>query len=142
MFKKILMPIDLQATKLAEKAVKIATDEARKHGADLHILTVIPGFGMPMVASFFPEGVMEEAVKQVGKELKKFVADTFPEDLKTIPLIAEGNPAEQVIQQANKLGVDLIIIPSHAKTTSQTLLGSCSAKVVEHAKCSVMVIKS
>jgi len=42
MFKNILMPIDLQETHLAAKAVKIAIDEARKHGADIHVMTVMP----------------------------------------------------------------------------------------------------
>ncbi len=142
MFKKILMPIDLQETKLADKAVKVAVSEARKHGASLHVLTVIPGFGMPLVATFFPKSAMQKAVKQVAKELKKYVADTIPEDVKVLPIIAEGEPAEKVVEQANQLKADLIIIPCHAKSKRQVLLGSCAAKVVEQAKCSVTVVKN
>ncbi len=67
MFKKILMPIDLQETELAVKALKIATDEARKHQAEIYVMTVLPGFGMPLVASFFPDQAMKEAMKEVAK---------------------------------------------------------------------------
>lgn len=142
MFKKILMPIDLQETHLAIKAVKIAIDEARKHGAEIDVMTVIPGFGMPMVASFFPDAAMKDAMKQVAKELKKYIAANFPKDIPTHPLISEGNPSERILKQAKKIGADLIVIPSHAQSLGQVFLGSCAAKVVEHATCSVMVIKS
>jgi len=141
MFKKILIPIDLQETELAAKAIKIAIEEARKHTAEISVLTVIPGFGMPLVATFFPDDAMEDAVKEVAKQLKKYVSATFPDDIKTHALIADGNPPEQVLKQAKSIRADLIIIPSHNQSASQVLLGSCAAKVVEQAKCSVMVIK-
>ncbi len=141
MFKKILMPIDLQETHLAVKAVKIAIDEARKHGAEVYVMTVVPGFGMPVVASFFPENAMKKALKEVGAELKRYIAANFPKDITVHPVITEGNPAERILSQAKAIGADLIIIPSHAQSLGQVFLGSCAAKVVEHATCSVMVIK-
>ncbi|MBZ0308164.1 MAG: universal stress protein [Anaerolineae bacterium] len=141
MFKKILMPIDLQETELAVKALKIATDEARKHHAEIYVMTVLPGFGMPLVASFFPDQAMKEAMKEVAKVIKRYIRDNLPDDIVTHPVITEGNPAEQILKQAKKIEADLIVIPSHTKGLSQVFLGSCAAKVVEHAKCSVMVIK-
>lgn len=141
MFKKILLPIDLQETHLAVKAVKIAIDEARKHSAEICVMTVMPGFGMPVVASFFPDNAMKKALTELGSELKRYIAANFPKDISTHPIIAEGNPAERILAQAKTLGADLIVIPSHAQSLSQVFLGSCAAKVVEHATCSVMVIK-
>ena len=141
MFNKILMPIDLQETHLAVKAVKIAIDEARKHGAEIYVMTVMPGFGMPMVASFFPDNAMKKAMKEIGAELKRYLAANFPKDITVHPVITEGNPAERILAQAKTIGADLIIIPSHAQSLGQVFLGSCAAKVVEHATCSVMVIK-
>ncbi|MEJ1418773.1 MAG: universal stress protein [Candidatus Sedimenticola sp. (ex Thyasira tokunagai)] len=141
MFKKILMPIDLQETELAAKAVRVVIDEARKHQAEIYVLAVIPGFGMPMVASFFPYTAIKDAMKELAKELKKFTKFNIPDDIACHALIAEGNPAERILKQAKKLGVDLIVIPSHNKSLEQVLLGSCAGKVVEQARCSVMVIK-
>ena len=141
MFKRILMPIDLQETDLAAKAVQITIDEAKKHGATVHVMTVLPGFGMPMVASFFPDKTMKKALKQVGSELKHYITANFPDEIKVKAVITEGNPAERILAQATKLDADLIIIPSHAQSLGQVFLGSCAAKVVEHAHCSVMVIK-
>ena len=141
MFKKILMPIDLQETHLAAKAVKVAIEEARKHGAELNVMTVMPGFGMPLVASFFPDDAMRQAKKEIGAELKKYIAANFPKDITTRPVIGEGNPAEIILAEAKAIQADLIIIPSHAQSLSQVFLGSCAARVVEHARSSVMVIK-
>ena len=97
---------------------------------------------MPLVATFFPKNAMQKAAKQVAKELKKFIAETIPDDIDVTPIITEGEPAEQIVGQAKALKADLIIIPSHAKSKHQVLLGSCAAKVVEQAKCSVTVVKN
>lgn len=141
MFKKILLPIDLQKTLLTEQAIKITIEEATKHGAEVYVLTVFPGFGMPVVASFFPDSAMKQAVQEVAKELKKFVREHLPEEITCRPILAEGNPPEQIVAQANLVGADLIIIPSHARGLERALLGSCALKVVEMARCSVMVVK-
>ncbi|MET0083738.1 MAG: universal stress protein, partial [Sedimenticola sp.] len=141
MFTKILMPIDLQETDLATRAVQTAIDEARKHSAEIYVLTVIPDFGLPLVASFFPDDAIKDAMKSVARELKKYIKANIPDDIKAHPLIADGSPSEIILNQAKKLKADLIIIPSHAQSIGQVFLGSCAAKVVERAHCSVMVIK-
>ena len=55
MFRKILMPIDLQDSILAEKAIRIAVKETREEHGELYVLSVVHGFGLPIVASFFPD---------------------------------------------------------------------------------------
>ncbi|MES9937435.1 MAG: universal stress protein [Sedimenticola sp.] len=142
MFTKILMPIDLQETDLATRAVQTAIDEARKHSAEIYVLTVIPDFGLPLVASFFPDDAIKDAMKSVARELKKYIKANIPDDITAHPLIADGSPSEIILNQAKKLKADLIIIPSHAQSIGQVFLGSCAAKVVERAHCSVMVIKN
>jgi len=42
---------------------------------------------------------------------------------------------------AQEKGVDLIIIASHRPGLQDYFLGSTAAKVVRHAKCSVLVIR-
>ncbi len=141
MFNRILLPIDLQETQLAAKATKVAIDEARKHGADVHVMTVIPGFGMPVIESFFPDNAMKKAMKEVGTELKRYLAANFPPDISVHPIIGQGNPAEKILAECNEIKADLIIIPSHTRNLGEVFLGSCATRVVEHANCSVMVVK-
>ena len=141
MYKNILFSVDLEHTAEAEKALKIAIDEARRSKAKLTVMTVAPGFGMPIVASFFDEQTVANALKEVARHLRQYVDDNIPNDINTNAIVVEGNPAELILKQARTDDVDLIVIASHNSQVENLLLGSCAAKVVRHAQCSVTVVK-
>ena len=141
MFKKILVPVNLQNTALAEKAIGLAVDKAQTSGASLVVMAVAPGFGMPIVASFFPEDAVREALQEIARQLKAYIAENIPSELDTTAVVTEGNPAEQIINQAREVNADLIIMPSNDQAMEQVLLGSVSARVARHAHCSVLVVK-
>lgn len=141
MFRKILMPIDLQDSILAEKAINIAVKETREENGELYVLSVVPGFGLPIVASFFPDNAMEDAKKTVAAELRAYIKSNFPDDITIHPKIAEGNAAEMVLSLAEKYAIDLIIIPSHTQDLKRRMLGSCATNVILHAECPVIVVK-
>ena len=65
MYKNILFPVDLEHTKEAEKSLKITIEEAQRSNAKITVMTVAPGFGMPLVASFFDEATVKNAMKEV-----------------------------------------------------------------------------
>ena len=104
-------------------------------------MTVAPGFGMPIVASFFDEVTVKNAMKEVARQLKSYISDNFPDDIEIQAVVMEGNPAELILKQAKKDGSDLIVISSYNSKANHLLLGSCAAKVVRHSKCSVTVVK-
>ncbi len=53
-----------------------------------------------------------------------------------------GNPASEILEAAELLGVDLIFIGSHGRTgLKRLMLGSVSEKVVREAGCPVMVVR-
>jgi len=142
MFKTILVPVDLKDTPLARKAMAIAVDQARQENTGLHLISVLPGFGMPIVASYFPTAAMREAKKEIRAKLKTYAERHVPEDVQVAVAVAEGNPYEQILKQAGKIGADLIVMPSYAKRGGdEVLLGSCASKVVRHAHCSVIVVR-
>ena len=141
MYKNILFPVDLEHTAEAEKALKIAIDEARRSKAKMTVMTAAPGFGMPIVASFFDDQAVAKALKEVARHLKQYVDDKIPDDIDTKPIVVEGNPAELILKQAQSDDIDLIVIGSHNSEIENLLLGSCAAKVVRHARCTVTVVK-
>jgi len=141
MFNKILIPVDLEHTQSASRAIKLALDEAEISNAQIFVMTVAPGFGMPLVASFFDEETVNKAMDEVSRHLRKFVAESIPEKFHPKTIVTQGNPAEQVLKQARINDIDLIVISSHDTEFEQVFLGSCSAKVVRHAKCTVFVAK-
>jgi universal stress protein F len=141
MYNNILFPVDLEHTKEAEKALKIAVEEAQRSKAKLTVMTVAPGFGMPIVASFFDEQAVKGALKEVARHLKQYIDDNIPQDIETGAIVVEGNPAELILKQAKNDNVDLIVIASPNTQIENLLLGSCAAKVVRHAHCTVTVVK-
>ena len=141
MFKKILVPVNLEQTHLSKKALDAAISICQTDGAQLQMITVVPGFGMPMVASYFPKDATKEAIREVKKQLKTYLQSVIPDGLKAEAVVAEGNPSERIVKHARKNDIDLIIMPCRIKKLEKWLLGSCSSRVVEHANCSVMVIK-
>lgn len=142
MFKKILLPIDLEHTEVADKAIQLALEEAERSDAKLYVMTVAPGFGMPLVASFFDDNTVKKAIKEIARHLDNFVKQNIPQKFHAKSIVTEGNPPEQILKQAKVHDIDLIVITSHDSEMEQMLLGSCSAKVVRHSECSVLVVKN
>ena len=142
MFSKILIPVDLENELFAEKAMAVAVQQAIDSNAELHVVTVIPGFGMSMVGSFFPEDAMEKALTAVTKKLKQYVNTKIPKSIKVSAKVLQGKAHKEILKESKAVGADLIVIPSHNVTrVDKVLLGSTTSKVVERAKVSVMVIK-
>lgn len=141
MFKNILMPVNMQDTALADKALAIAIDKARAPDAVLTVMTVAPGFGMPLVAAYFPEGAVQKAMEEILRQLNDYIARKIPAEITVNEVLREGTPADEIIAQASEDNVDLIIIPSHDKSLEQFLLGSVADKVARHAPCPVLVVK-
>ena len=54
-----------------------------------------------------------------------------------------GSPDSRIVEMAEDIGTDLIVLGSHGyKRWERLLLGSVSSSVVHHAHCSVLVVRS
>jgi len=57
--------------------------------------------------------------------------------------IEEGDAADAICHEAEKVGADAIVVGSHGRTGLRRLfLGSVSERVVRHAPCPVLVVPS
>jgi nucleotide-binding universal stress UspA family protein len=76
------------------------------------------------------------------EDLKKEISAQFSYfDMQTEVIF--GNAAEIILQVAKDKAVDLVVIGSHGRHGAKKfLLGSVSSKVVDHAHCDVLVVKS
>lgn len=141
MYKKILVPLDLQETALSKRATKVAQDIADCYQSSISVLTVIPDFGMPLVANYFPENAMKQAEIDVHAELKRFIAAHFKDPSAIRAEVDSGSPHKVIVRHATKENVDLIILPATGKDVSKVFLGSSSTHVVERSPCSVLVVR-
>ena len=62
--------------------------------------------------------------------------------LSTETTVREGDPRSAIVDEADEWGADLIIVGSHGRTgLKRWLLGSVAQAIVEHASCSVEVVR-
>lgn len=141
MVKTILLPVDLSDERATTKPLAAALDLAARHGAALHVVSVLPDFGLASVGSFFREGYEKEALHAFGLALAEWVAANVPEGVEVHPHVLHGTIYDEILRAADKLGADLIVIGAHRPKLRDYLLGPNAARVVRHARQSVYVVR-
>lgn len=142
MYRKILLPVDINEEASWQKALPTAITLCRTFGASLHVLTVRPDVKMPMVGAYFPKNFARDAKAAVIEAQRAFIDDQIPADVQTQSVVVDGTPWEAIIKVANQLEVDLIVMASHNKRRFvDYVLGPNSEHVVHHAKASVMIVR-
>ena len=142
MYKKILVPVDLNDKGFSDKAVKHAVWHAIHSNAEVYLLNVLPGTKMTVVATYFPKNAINQMKIDVEKQLNQFAERHITENVNYKTYVAEGKPYKTILKYAAKLGVDLIIMPSHKQSkVDKVILGSVASKVVENSPVNVLVVK-
>jgi len=141
MYKNILLAIDLGHPESWKKALPTAVEYAQKFGCSLHLIQVVPDFGMSIVGGYFPEGYEKQAIEDAGQKLTDFVGEHVPSAIDCHPHVAHGKAYEETLTASKKLDVDLVVIGSHQPGTETYFLGSTASRVVRFAVCSTLVVR-
>jgi nucleotide-binding universal stress UspA family protein len=142
MYKTILLPVDLNRLDEQKDALQKAVAIAHVNEAALHVAGVLPDYGMSIVGSFFPEGFEHKMLQEAEKRLTDWCAKSLPKDLEVHHHVFKGTIYEEILQAAQRLGVDLIVMTAHRPELKDYLLGPNAARVVRHADCSVLVVRA
>jgi len=142
MYSHILLAVDLADEHSWNKALPTAVALSETFKAVLHVMTVVPEFGLPMVGQFFPADYEAKAHQQVAEHLADFVAEHVADHAKVQRIVAAGKIYQQIVNTASQINADLIVMGSHRPELSDYLLGPNAARVVRHARCSVMVVRA
>jgi len=141
LYRKILLATD--GSESARKAADDAVEFSRLSGAKIYAVSVIDR----STYSSVPEDLeWEEAMyawfRELGEEAVSYVEKTAKNaGLQVESVLLEGHPAEEIVNFAEKNGMDLIIIGSLGKSrVERFLIGSVSEKVVRNAKVPVLVV--
>jgi nucleotide-binding universal stress UspA family protein len=140
-YNDILLPVDLGNESSWVKALPAAIKYCEAFGSVLHVMTVMPDFGSPMIAQFFPDDHEDRMMEQAGEILQKFVADRVPDGIKVRHIVADGTIYKKIIDTAEDINADLIIMGSHRPELEDYLLGPNAARVVRHSAKSVLVTR-
>lgn len=142
MYKDILIPIDLNHESSWIKALPIAVDYCKTFGAQLHVITIVPDFGLPMVAGYFPEGFEDKMRKDANQHLHDFVKEHVPAEFKVQHIVVEGTAYKEILRVAEEIKADLIIMASHHPELRDYLLEPNAERVVRHSDISVLVVRN
>ena len=141
MYNDIMLAVDLVDQAAEVKTVRTAVALAQAFGARIHIITVVPDYGMSMVGSFFTKDHERQAIVETDRALHVFAAANIPKGIKLQHIVGHGTIYREILRYAEGTGCDLIVMGSHRPELQDYLLGPNAARVVRHAARSVMVVR-
>lgn len=129
MYKKILIPVDLDYPDVAAKAMGVAKALASAEGASLIVISVQP---IVIDESGTPP-------PNYQPKLDAYLAK-YGGDMRGV-LKLGGSISAEIRYTAEELGCDLIVMGSHDPHFTDYLIGSNAAHVALHTPCSVLVVR-
>lgn len=137
---KILVAHD--GSKSSDKALKKAVEIAINFNASLTVLAVIPELYLTELSDVDRNRIFEALSRETTEAMEKIRKSLSGKSIEIKTLIRQGDPAEKILETAQKMKVDLIVTGSHGRHgTKKFLLGSVSSKIVDYSKCPVLVVK-
>ena len=138
--KRILAPTDM--SELSQAGVRYALDLARRVGAEVtvyHVLSTDELMGHDL------GGPLSHILEKYEQSLRKFLDEHFSDILPLVEVrtkVEIGAPDDNIAQEAEKGGMDMIVLSTHGRTgLSHILVGSVTERVVRHAPCPVLSIR-
>ncbi|TGE32908.1 universal stress protein [Desulfosporosinus sp. Sb-LF] len=142
MFKKILVATD--ASEYSRRALITALEFARTYHAEIELLFVTyireAYWGYNVAYSVL---VPQEEIEQGGELAIEATLKGI--DVGDVPLkkkVVQGYPATLILEEVENEAIDLVVMGSHGYgPISGSVLGSVSQRVLQKAKCPVLIVK-
>lgn len=146
---KILFATD--GAKQSDAAIEMISNFALKDGDEIRVVSVVDmavPLAIDIYGGYLPDTTelektaRENAAKVLGDTAAK-LASCFPRVGLTISIdTLFGSPESRIVEAAEEMQPDLIVVGSHGYNRwERLLLGSVSDSVVHHAPCSVLVVR-
>lgn len=141
MYQKILVPIDIDYPEIAALVYGKAAELAECSQAEIQLVSVLPGFGMPIVASYVSDEIRKKTYQSVCRALEAFIERNGNPGVSYS--VATGKNWEQILKTAQKWGADLIVVyHNQHREFNEAFSGSCARRVSENAGCSVLWVRN
>jgi nucleotide-binding universal stress UspA family protein len=139
--KKILIATD--GSDYSMRAAEYGISLARLLGAEVMVVYVIDTVVLDQIAKVTERDSMELELKVDGERYARYIVGlTEKQGLKAASLVAKGRPFEQIIHLAKGLKIDLIVMGTYGRrSTERILIGSVVERVIEYASCPVLVVR-
>lgn len=141
MYANILVPIELGDREAWAKSLQEALKLVRTHGAELHLCSVVPDLGLPVVSDFLPPDYAEKARQKAHDDLAAIARSEVPKGIDVKIAIGEGKVHKEILRIADEIGADLIVLGGRQHGVQDYLLGTHATHVVQSFKRSVLVVR-
>lgn len=142
-YKMILVPIDIEEPKLTEGALSHAAYLAKMSQAKIRLMNVRPSIPTYYMGEHPQQliKIQDDATNKVQKELEALASTLDVSADQVSVVVTWGSIYDEILKEAEVCGADLIVVGSRRPTMSTYLIGSNAARVVRHAKTSVLVVR-
>jgi nucleotide-binding universal stress UspA family protein len=143
---KILVAVD--DSSFAKAAVEFVARSHWAPGTEVILLAVARSPFLLSTEVYAPSLSYNDDLMKQELEAHRKVAENAEAELKqagfrTGTMVVTGDPRIEIVEEATRSGVDLVVVGSHGRTGFQRLLlGSVAAYVTTNAPCSVLIVKS
>lgn len=137
MYDRILVPIALDHLSTADASLAVAR-KLLNTGGEMVLFNVvedIPSY----IETYLPDGTIDKNIADAKAELQKLAAGQ--ENVSVNAKIGHGKPSTAIVDCAETIDADCIIVASHKPGLEDYLIGSTAARVVRHARCCVHVLR-
>ena len=141
-YKRILLPIEF--TEHCARAAQHAAWLAQQSGGTLHLAHVVEN---PLDPLYTPNEVqhwvvVDHANQKAREMLEAAASECLAAGAPRQLHVLGGDPAEKVLELAQAIPVDLIVMSSHGTSSiAHLLLGDIADKVARHAHCPVLLVR-
>ncbi|WP_265109982.1 universal stress protein [Halosolutus halophilus] len=138
MYETILYPTD--GSEHAATVLDHAIDVARTRNATLHVLSVVDDRAFLVLDDDRVEQVRSD-LRETAREATDAAATRAADhDVETVTAIDTGNPAERIVDYADAVDADLIVMGTSGDEYERNVVGSVSQRVVREASVPVTTV--
>ena len=137
MYHRILVPLD--TSELAEVALPYAEQMAGRLGSEITLMSVSHSAGEKEQRVF--RSYIQETVAVTKERANRYLEKPTGQDVKVESAILVGNPAEEIVDYAERENIDVIVMATHGRSgIGRWALGSVADKVLRATERPVVLI--
>ena len=138
--KRILVPLDL--TTEPDAVTRVVTDAARGAGATVRLLHVAPVPDAVVDVNGRIIAYSDQETARVEAEVLDYLksVEIVFDDVPVESVVRFGDPAEEILSEADEFGADLIVLGTPRGVVSRCF-GGTATRVWRHANTAVMLLK-
>jgi nucleotide-binding universal stress UspA family protein len=137
-WEKILVATD--GSRYSRVAAERAIDFAKSYGGELRVVSVVD-----VPAEFYAEApnALDDMINKAKEYVKDVRLRSESAEVRAESFVGEGEAYQIITDIARKEEVNVIVMSSHGRTgLKRLLMGSVAERVIGHAPCPVLVVRS